>query len=111
VCAARGKFVILLGTSAGEALCATTFIEQVIRLLLAQEQLDRFVLAQVANRRMPRLAPLSREDAAGTTPCGLAWRRDPDRNVDIVELGMLQTPLEDIVLQWQARAPLSWRAT
>lgn len=107
--AARGRFVVLLGTSAGEALSGATFVEQAIRLLLGQE-LDRFVLARVARRRMPRLAPLGHEQAASTTPCGLAWRRDFGGDEEIVDLGVLKTPLEDVVLHWQASAPLSWRA-
>lgn len=108
--AARGKFVVLLGASASEILRAITFIEQVIRLLMDHEKLDRLVLARVENRQTPRMAPLTRDDIANMVPCGLAWRRDLEQDYDSVELGVLETPLEDIVLQWQARSPLSWRA-
>lgn len=108
--AARGRFVVLLGTSASEALRATTFVEQIVRLLLGSQNLDRLVLAPVADRRMPRLAPLGHKDAALAIPCGLAWRRDLECDGEIVELGAHDTPLEDILLQWQTRTALSWRA-
>jgi hypothetical protein len=108
--AARGRYVVLLGSQAVPALLRPTFVEQIIGLFWMNAKLPHFVLGSVDGRRGPRLAALSARETALAVPRAIAWQRDPEAGPSKVSLGAAQTPIEDFILHWQDQGPVAWRA-
>jgi glycosyltransferase involved in cell wall biosynthesis/SAM-dependent methyltransferase len=107
--AARGRFVLIAEPGSAETLSRSTFAEQLIRVFWSNYMLSHFVLAQAHDRRGPRLGLLTAEQAAGSAPCAVAWRRR-EEVYSQVELGVANTPVEDLILHWQTDGPIGWRA-
>ena len=107
---ARGRFVLLAGVEAADALGQRAFVEQVLRVFWNNvPPMERLVLASVADRRCPRLALLSADQASHATPCAVAWRRSETLS-EQVPLGLAATPVEDVILHWQTDKRIAWRA-
>ncbi len=108
--ATRGRFVLLAGVRAAEALCRCTFVEQLIRVFWSNVDLSRLVLAVKPGRRGPRLGLLTAADVLEAAPCAVAWRRKEEEDSCNVDLGDTESPLEDVILRWQLDGPVTWRA-
>ncbi len=107
---ARGRFVLLAGVEAADALGQCAFVEQLLRVFWSNFPApERLVLATVADRRCPRLALLSADQASDVTPCAVAWRRSETLS-EQVPLGLAATPVEDVILHWQTDERIAWRA-
>jgi hypothetical protein len=102
--------VLLAGVEAADALGQCAFVEQLLRVFWSNFPApERLVLATVADRRCPRLALLSADQASDATPCAVAWRRSETLS-EQVQLGLAATPVEDVILHWQTDERITWRA-
>jgi glycosyltransferase involved in cell wall biosynthesis len=109
IAAARGRFVVLAGRGIVTSLRRSTFVEQVIRALWFNADLDRFVIATPQPRPGGPLAQLRETDVPGAEPAAVVWQRAPEGPSGSVTLGATATPLEDVVNAWAGR-PVQWRA-
>jgi glycosyltransferase involved in cell wall biosynthesis len=107
--AARGRFVLLAGVGVADALGGCAFVEQVIRLFWGHADLSRLVLASAPDQRGPRLRLLSACDVVDAIPHAVAWRRGESESYK-VDIGVTGTPIEDIIMRWQADSAIEWRA-
>ncbi len=107
--AARGRFVLVAGVGAADAMKGGGFLEQVIRLLWGNGESPRLVFATVPDQRGPRLRLLDKREAATAVPCGVAWRREESESHQ-VDIGAAMTPIEDVIMCWQIDGPIEWRS-
>jgi hypothetical protein len=110
VAAARGRFVVLVGPSAAGALRQRMFAGLLGTVHFHNPRLSRLVLGHVADWRGAPFALLGEQEVARATPCAVAWRRDPERESDAIEVGAGRSLLDDMVLAWELEGPLQWRA-
>lgn len=107
---ARGRFVVLAGGGVRGGLARATFVESMIRTLWNEWAPAKLVLGVDPARQRPRFASLPPEHAARARPCAVAWRRNPEDDSLVVELGAARFPIEDFILRWQLDGPLAWRS-
>lgn len=114
--AARGRWVLVAGAGACDALARPSFVEQVLRIFFSNGRLARMVLGRLERRTGPLLQQLDAAQAGAARPVAAMWRREvPDQQDDAAwsasfELGQLACPLEDLVQRWEQIEAIQWRA-
>lgn len=104
---ARGRFVVVLGPSARGSLARPAFLEQVVRAFSSNPDLPHFALTPVL--RVPSFKQLSAERIINATATGVAWRREPEVDLEPLEIEALETAIDEIVTGWELIAPIQWR--
>jgi hypothetical protein len=104
---ARGRFVMVLGPSARGSLARPAFLEQVVRAFWGNHDLPHLALTSIP--QVPAFKQLSPERVADAAATGVAWRREPDVELEPLEVDNLETAINEIVAGLALIAPIQWR--
>lgn len=109
IAAARGRWVVVASPRAAATLARQNFVEAAITAFWHNGALERYVLAEVEDRRGVAFTPLDAEQVERATPCAVAWRRTAGEDDEgSVELGDGDV-VPQLVAAFELLGPQQWR--